>query len=404
MPPCPSGSHIKSGLEALQWIVPTALCAPIALMDGWSPWMDVLCSTIAPTLVRIDDLCTSPPPVYPEIDPVKLAEQGQLYVWSKNLSDWIWAAWVNANWAVLCECLPVTGPGPCPAVPPFGGGNITAQVFDPHQLMGEAPIGHDWATMNTRLVCSATNTVGVYAYLDLLDAAHVSIASDSGVIGPGLSLNIPFNAGNTNATIRANARYLRYRANNNSTSTITQHATMEVTAYTGPCTQTVTTTPPPPSPTPNPPPPAGPAPPPLPVAGCTTDQLCQMIYEVLRQLQSTGQLVTLLQRYSLPFAYILGPGHAGLLGAGSFTISRLVGVRVDITSPLPARQLEGTPAYLWDLGWMSILTADGMIEERRITRDTQVWQPPLIQEAVTFGYFLKPSVVATVTELRPEAY
>jgi hypothetical protein len=50
------------------------------------------------------------------------------------------------------------------------------------------------------------------------------------------------------------------------------------------------------------------------------------------------------------------------------------------------------------------MTGDGMIEEKRITRDTQVWQPRLIQEASTFGYFFKDATVATITELQPEAY
>ena len=129
-----------------------------------------------------------------------------------------------------------------------------------------------------------------------------------------------------------------------------------------------------------------------------------MLYEILRQVQQNSKLVTLLQRYGLPFKYLLGPAHAGLSGAGSLPISGLVGVRCDITSALPAKQLEGTPPYLWDLGWMSIMTPDGMIQEQRITRDTQVWQPQLVQEASTFGYFLKPGVVATVTELQPEPF
>ena len=96
--------------------------------------------------------------------------------------------------------------------------------------------------------------------------------------------------------------------------------------------------------------------------------------------------------------------HGGLSGSGSLAISGLVGIQIDITSPLPPRQLEGTPPYIWDLGWMSILTPDGMIEERRITRDTQVWQPHLMNEATTLGYFFKEGVVGTITELQPEPF
>lgn len=402
MPPCPSGSHIKPALQALQWIVPDALCTPLVALTPWDLWLGPLCAALAPRLVRIDDLCTSPPPVYPEINPVALAEQGQLHVWSKNLDDWIWAAWVNANWAVLCECLPVTGPGPCPTVPPFGGGNITATVFAAHQVMGEVPIGHNWTTMTMKFVTSASNTVNTYCYANLLDASHAFLAQTSAVIGVGANVSFPFNTSNTTATQRANARYLQYTANNDTTASIVQHATLEVTGYTGSCTQDTTVTPPPPDPTPTPPPPTEPPPPAWPTTPCTPDDQCKLLYDVLRQLQRTGQLVELLQRFGLPFATIPGLLHGPFTGAGSFVVADLAGVQVDLQPPLPVRQLEGVPPYVWDAGWMSILTGDGMIEERRITRDTQVWQPRLIQEATTFGYFLKSGVSATFRELKPE--
>jgi len=73
---------------------------------------------------------------------------------------------------------------------------------------------------------------------------------------------------------------------------------------------------------------------------------------------------------------------------------------VELTAGVPSHiQLPGVPEYQWDMGWMSVLTGDGMIEERRITRQHQLWFATSFPLATTFGYYLFPGVVATFTEL-----
>jgi hypothetical protein len=120
-------------------------------------------------------------------------------------------------------------------------------------------------------------------------------------------------------------------------------------------------------------------------------------------LQSVYAQVNLLQRYRLPFAYIAGASHSALSGQGSFAISRLLGMKAHLTTiPASYGVAVGTPDYHFDLGWMSILTGDGFINEQRITAGDQLWQPELFAEAVTFGYSLNPGVVATFTELEAE--
>jgi hypothetical protein len=42
---------------------------------------------------------------------------------------------------------------------------------------------------------------------------------------------------------------------------------------------------------------------------------------------------------------------------------------------------------------------NGFIQERRITRDVEVWMPRLMTDATTFGYFLKDGVSADITLL-----
>jgi hypothetical protein len=184
------------------------------------------------------------------------------------------------------------------------------------------------------------------------------------------------------------------------TATYSASATFDVT-FTGNCDTTVT---PPPPELPEPPEqPDVPPMPPLP-ASCTTDTLCAMLWVVLQELHSVQQLAAVVQRYQLPFRYVLGEPIGPLTGSGSLEIAALVGIRADVTSAAPPRVLEGNPPYWWDQGWMSVLTPEGMIEEKRITRDAQVWQPRLIQEATTFGYYLKEGVSATFTPLYPEPY
>lgn len=101
-------------------------------------------------------------------------------------------------------------------------------------------------------------------------------------------------------------------------------------------------------------------------------------------------------------SYSRGTAHLGLTGSGSLAVAGLRGVAVEVTTGTPTTPLlPGNPPYQWDLGWMSVLTGDGMIEERRLTRQHQVWLPASMSLTTTFGYFLNPGVVATITELVP---
>lgn len=391
-------------------MLPDAACSAAGLLPGWGPWIAGICALLGPRLFNMADLCDSPPPDYPEVNPVTLAEQGILHTWSERLSQWVWAAWVNANWSTWCECNPTTGPGPCPPVAAFGGAHTT-RLNDSYKMVQRVSVPHGWTSYTRTYRLTASNAPGnIYVAMLLEDAAmaplqyvQLNTRVSMAVGGVSTATDAPL----YNSTSRANVRYasvwtLPTNTGGNVASTLYNvTATSEIT-FTGTCQDTVII-PPPPDPTPAPPPPDAPAPPPLP-SGCSTDDLCAMLYTVLQELHRQGTLITVLQRYLLPFGINPGTVHSGLSGSGSFTISNILGVRIDITSPPPGRQLEGNPPYLWDQGWLSIMTPDGMIEERRLTRDGQVWHPRMMQEATTFGYWLHPGVSATITELWPEAY
>jgi hypothetical protein len=121
-------------------------------------------------------------------------------------------------------------------------------------------------------------------------------------------------------------------------------------------------------------------------------------------LQHILALVTDMQRNYMPFAYVLGAVHAGLTGTGSVPVSRLLGVKVALTTiPGGAVTLPGNPGYIKDMGWMSVSEVDGMIQERRISQAAFTWFPPYMPLADHINYFLDPGVVATFTEISPEA-
>lgn len=163
-----------------------------------------------------------------------------------------------------------------------------------------------------------------------------------------------------------------------------------------------------PFPLPNAPMPTGwPA---LPAIACSNIDLCstvasmaQQLGAVSRSLSSNLELTQLLQRYRLPFAVIDGTAHSNTTGSASFSISRLVGMKAEVTTiPSGAKILAGNPPYYWDLGWMAIGNADGFTEEKRVTRTEQTWFPDTMPQATLFEYHLNPGVVCRFTEIQAE--
>jgi hypothetical protein len=167
-----------------------------------------------------------------------------------------------------------------------------------------------------------------------------------------------------------------------------------------------------PAPTPPPPPefvfPPGWAVPPT--YACSNEDLCAVLVQLQQKIDVINAAVQrvwlssqLNQRYRLPFASVPGAVHSNLVGQGSFAISRLVGVRVDITEASPTAVWEGEPEYLKDVAWCSVSDEGAMLQEFRVTRGRQDFYPAECQLATRFGWFCKNGTVLRVTELEPEA-
>jgi hypothetical protein len=70
--------------------------------------------------------------------------------------------------------------------------------------------------------------------------------------------------------------------------------------------------------------------------------------------------------------------------------------------PVDPKTSLGTPPYVYDQGWVSILTADGFVDEQRVTRSNILWLPKLMQLGVVLGYNVIAPCEFSITELYAE--
>jgi len=98
--------------------------------------------------------------------------------------------------------------------------------------------------------------------------------------------------------------------------------------------------------------------------------------------------------------YIHGAVHDGLVDEDEFPVSDLFGIEVEILERPGGLVLPGNPDYLWNMGWLTTKKDGYMVEERRLTRQFQVWLPKDADQAAAVGYQLNPGVMVRITELR----
>lgn len=135
----------------------------------------------------------------------------------------------------------------------------------------------------------------------------------------------------------------------------------------------------------------------------TTADLCTAVRQLDQRLTQIYSLLTIVQRHGVPFAYVPGAVHSGLTGTGSFPISGLLGLRVQLAEEHEGQPvLPGNPPYLWNQGWLSVNDANGMLEEKRLTRTGLEWFPKFCQTATSFNWAVADGVVMVVTELEAE--
>jgi hypothetical protein len=140
------------------------------------------------------------------------------------------------------------------------------------------------------------------------------------------------------------------------------------------------------------------------IVSCGADPVLQgMLSQLLEQMSALRGDVTQLQRFVLPFAYVPSSSFAVSTPSGSQTLGRSVGLKIDVTAfPSGNKQFLGEPPYIFDLGWISVLTPDGLVDEIRLTREHTTWLSKLIPSATSVGWGLRDGVSCTITELHAE--
>lgn len=131
---------------------------------------------------------------------------------------------------------------------------------------------------------------------------------------------------------------------------------------------------------------------------CPTDPI------TLGFLDQILQLVTLIQRQQVPFAYVDGDVHSGLTGSGHIDIQGLIGARLLLTGfGSNTGSINGDPDVFSNAGWINWSNADGAMRREFITCSPMVTLPPLAGQFTRIGYTLEPGVELQITELVREA-
>lgn len=121
-------------------------------------------------------------------------------------------------------------------------------------------------------------------------------------------------------------------------------------------------------------------------------------------LQQILQLLTLVQRQAVPFAYVPGTSHATLSGTGSISVSGIVALSVSLTTiPTQLGDRVGTPPRLFDAGWVQLGTTDGYEAPVFISSSAQLIVPVGAGIITSVGYTFHSGVVATILELKRES-
>jgi hypothetical protein len=389
---CATGSQRKPGSFRFIHVDPpfieTILPPPLAWLKPFLPF-------VKPFDIDTDQLCALGPPDWPAFDALQLAAllSGNPYAEAAAAGASVIQLVANILWQLQCQCTP---PEVTPPLNPAPGAPVDVPVINPPSIVTQpndgiaclvdypvsytspalgVPTGGDYAqisygSQDVRRIRALTNHV-------VSGSTHPQMTADIAWFAPGPILisrspmvNIP--PGQHAAfdfPVLPGSNKADLEIFTNSTSTDLVGGALE--AFCGP----------------------GGA---QPCCSGTDPRLLALLTRV-------DNLTTLMQRYSLPFASVPGVQHTALSGKGSFAVNDLLGLRLDVTAHTSSRpDLEGNPAYVWDQGWVSIVTGEGMIDEKRVSQTHLQWTPRLMQLAITVGYDFRPGTVVTITELKPE--
>jgi hypothetical protein len=100
-----------------------------------------------------------------------------------------------------------------------------------------------------------------------------------------------------------------------------------------------------------------------------------------------------------PHSYADATVHAGLTGAGSFTLhDAALALRMEVTAGIPVdRQYAGNPVYYFDVGHVTPLINGSPLRGERLVYQKQLKLLPSLTDSI--GYTFSQGVVVNITEL-----
>lgn len=296
-------------------------------------------------------------------------------------------------WFALCEC--ASGPPPTPATPPSDPGNIP--VINPPGFT-TGPVSAPCKSQNFVQLNTTGNQSfarGGLAHIGLDVTSYRIRATATPVSGSGTTVTMVLswedqsinpivvyrsrgyplgNNGVVDFVVPAiqGANVLQLTQNSNGGSGVVG-LTVQIDAYCGTAPNTT----------------VAPCCPPDPL-------LAGLLSQVL-------ELVTLIQRQAAPFAYVPGTVHSGLTGSGEISLSGLIGLKVEATAvPGYAGEAAGAPPRLFEVGYVTMGTADGWLDAEPVQHSEMILLPPLGGVLTKVGYYLNPDAEIEITELRRE--
>jgi len=121
-------------------------------------------------------------------------------------------------------------------------------------------------------------------------------------------------------------------------------------------------------------------------------------------LSAILNMVTLIQRQAVPFAYVDGATHANLSGTGVLNVTSLLGVKVLPHSIPPDVGTDpGDPNTYWLDSWINWGNADGFLPRENLRTSPHLSMPPLAGQFTQIGYTLRPGLTVDIVELVRES-
>lgn len=385
--PCSgSGTGVaKSGFASLQYIGPGAIGGALAGLSGWQGAL--VGASIGSLTFDLTTFCPSGPPAMPTftaadivalLAPIPTAARATAAL---KFQDFLG----NIFWPLLCDCsvgttstlgapsaypsgAPATDPPP-PAVAPCATNTSGPFVYTSGQTNLMNYVGTNLAVLGATSVrvtldTSVFSAPGGSVTFTITQETPVSTVVRTDVVVEGATAHDVFSL-----PIFPGAEMIRVQSHANTWSGSVS-VTRKIELFCGAVPGAVQ------------------------VPCCPPDLATQAMLEQLLGM------VTLIQRQAAPFSYVYGANHAGLTGHGSFAVSGLLGVSVDVTT-LPAQYgvAVGSPEEHFGLGYVNLGTADGWTSSRAIDHDGSLFIPVSGGLYTAVGYSLAPGVEVAVREL-----